>query len=61
MSKDKGEKNSKKPKADKNTGKKKKVSAYKAEGQKEKGQQSTLDVFAPKPEDKTGGSHKKKQ
>lgn len=61
MSKDKGNKNKKKQKADKDTGKKKAISAYKAESQNEKKGESTLEVFAPKPDDKTGGSHKKKQ
>jgi hypothetical protein len=54
MSKDKGNKNKKKAKADKNTGKKKVISDYKAEGKKE---QPTLDVFTPKPD---GGNKKKR-
>ena len=57
MSKDKGNKNKKKEKADKNSGKKKVMSDYKSEGKKD---QPTLDVFAPKSDDKSGGSQKKK-
>ena len=54
MSKDKGNKNKKKAKADKNSDKKKIISDYKAEGKKA---QTTLDVFTPKPD----GGHKKKK
>ena len=62
MSKDKGGKNSKKPKADKNTGKKKKVAAYKTEGLKEKEQEEPYPgVYTSKPGHKTRGGHKKKQ
>lgn len=59
MSKDKGDKNHKKPKADKNDGKKKGVSAYKSEGKGIK--TPDLDVFTTNRDDKTGGGHKKKK
>jgi hypothetical protein len=59
MSKDKGGKNHKKPKADKNAGKKV-MSSYKAESQGKKGQ-STLEVFTPKSDGSAGGGNKKNQ
>ncbi len=54
MSKDKGNKNKKKAKAEKNTGKKKVVSAYKSEGTKS---DPSLDALKPK----SDGDHKKKK
>ena len=56
MSKDKGSKNQKKKPADKSASKTKAGSDYKSEGTKEK--DPKLDVFVPKPNPKTGGSHK---
>ena len=44
----------------KTTGKKKAISAFKAEGRNGKGQQPAIDIFTPKSGDKTSGSPKKK-
>lgn len=55
MSKDKGNKNKKK---EKDTGKKKVVSAYKAEGQKA---EPATEAFVPKSGGKSGGDQKKKK
>ncbi|MCB0707487.1 MAG: hypothetical protein KDC34_19365 [Saprospiraceae bacterium] len=60
MSKDKGSKNNKKPKAEKTPGNKKAKSDYKSEGQKGKGQQ-TLEAFIPKTDKNSGGDSKKKK
>lgn len=58
MSKDKGSKNHKKAPADKSSGKGKVLSAYKSESKTGQNKQSTLEAFIPKPDVKSGGSHK---
>lgn len=58
MSKDKGTKNHKKAPADRSSGKGKVLSAYKAESKSGQVKSPTLEAFIPKPDTKTGGSHK---
>jgi len=58
MSKDKGTKNHKKAPADKSAGKGKIISAYKSESKSGQDKLHTLEAFVPKPDQKSGGSHK---
>jgi hypothetical protein len=59
MSKDKGTKNHKKAPADKSSGKGKIVSAYKSESKSGQSNQSTLEAFIPKPDQKQPGGSRK--